>query len=81
LVETLSAKSTNASVFCAKKIGGQIMSKLRTLIVGREFRCKSCSTVFKPDPNDPRCPSCGKRFGEDEAIRELEKSPDRIVDV
>ena len=57
------------------------MSKLRTLIVGREFRCRSCSAVFKPDPNDPKCPRCGRRFGEDEAIKELEKSHDRVIDV
>jgi len=57
------------------------MSKLRTLIVGRDFRCKSCGTVFRPDPSDPKCPNCGKRFGEDEMIKELEKTPDRIVDV
>jgi rubrerythrin len=57
------------------------MSKLRTLIVGREFRCRSCKTVFKPDPSDPKCPSCGRRFGEDEAIKELEKTPDRVVEL
>ena len=57
------------------------MSKLRTLIVGREFRCRSCKTVFKPDPNDPKCPSCGRRFGEDEAIKELEKTPERVVEI
>jgi rubrerythrin len=57
------------------------MGKLRTLIAGREFRCKSCGRVFKPDPNDPKCPGCGRRFGEDETINILEKTMDRMVDI
>ncbi|MCL1986917.1 MAG: hypothetical protein FWG64_02975 [Firmicutes bacterium] len=57
------------------------MSKLTTLIIGRTACCKSCKAQFTPNPNDLKCPGCGRRFGADEIIKELEKSRERVIDI
>jgi len=57
------------------------MSKLRTLIIGKTFRCKECFTEFNPDPSDPKCPKCGRRFREEEMIAKIEKSYESTIEI